>query len=55
MLITVVVFTHASDGRRTTTVAVTGNTGSNGTGSTGGGDGGKSGSGDNGGGYNSHW
>lgn len=54
VVIIVMVFTHASDGRGTTTVVVTGNTGSNGSGSTGGGDGGISGGGDNGG-YHSHW
>lgn len=47
VVIIVVVFTHACDGRSTTTVAVTGKTGSNGSGSTGGGGSGISGGGNN--------
>ena len=47
VVIIVMVFTHAGDGRDTTTVVVTGNTGSNGSGSTGGGGSGISGGGNN--------
>ena len=47
VVIIVGVFTHASDGRSTTTVVVTGKTGSNGNGSTGGGGSGISGGGNN--------
>ena len=47
VVIIVVVFTHDCDVRSTTTVVVTGKTGSNGSGSTGGGGSGISGGGNN--------